>query len=768
MKEYELWYDKEPPFGFENRAFHKAGEASPDDGWEKWSLPIGNGYMGVNVFGRTKTERLQITENSLSNPAVWGYFDQCNAGLNNFCELYVDFGHEFSEVTDYRRGLSLNRAIAKTEYSYNGIRYEREYFTSYPDKVLVTKFSADKNASLTFTVRPEVPFICDHLLKEDDGMGKSGSVSADGNRITLSGVMHYYGIKFEGQITVLPIGGIMTTGENSITVQNADSAILIVAVGTNYKLESRVFTEQDPKKKLAPYPHPHNKVTDISNDAISFSYDELLQRHIEDHTSLFNRANIDLNGKKPNVPTDVLLENYKCGEGEKRYLEELYFSYGRYLLIASSRIGTYPANLQGTWNQYASSPWSSGYWHNINVQMNYWPSFNTNLHDTFIPYIEYFKSYMPLAEKTADKYVKQYFPEQYSEKAGENGIAIGTGAWLYTIDGLPAPGTGHSGPGTGAFTTKLFADYYDFTMDDDQLNLAYIANLKMAKLLSKTLEEQTDGTLLVKYSASPEQRHNGEHYHTIGCAFDQQMVYECYNDTVRLADKLGIKDEFIEKIRNDMRRLDPVQIGASGQLKEYREEVNYGDIGDPHHRHISHLVGVYPGTVVNGNTPEWLKAAEVSLNMRGDVSTGWSTAHKLNAWARIKNGNRAHDLLKMLLTKCTLPNLWDSHPPFQIDGNFGATAGIAEMLLQSHEGYVHLLPALPDEWKDGCFHGLTARGGHTVSATWEDRRIKNITVSSKKDTTLKLYVGEGYSSPEISNGFMEIKTKAGETLSFSL
>ena len=581
--------------------------------------------------------------------------------------------------------------------------------------------------------------------------------------------MHYYDIKFEGQITVIPNGGSMISGENTVAVQNADSAVLIVAVGTNYKLESRVFMEEDPKKKLAPYPHPHEKVTAISDNASSYTYNELLQRHLDDYEPIFNRACIDLGGVKPDVTTDELLEAYKRGEGEKRYLEELYFSYGRYLLIASSRVGTYPANLQGTWNQYASSPWSAGYWHNINVQMNYWPSFNTNLQDMFIPYAEYFKGFMPLAEKLADEHVKKYFPEKSSDIPGENGIAIGTGAWLYTIHGIPGPGQGHSGPGTGAFTTKLFADYYEFSMDDDFLHdIAYKANLRMAKFLSKTLEEQEDGKLLVKFSASPEQRHNGVHYHTTGCAFDQQMVYECYNDTVRLADKLGIKDEFIEQIRNDLSRLDPVQIGASGQLKEYREEVNYGDIGDPHHRHISHLVGVYPGTVVNRNTPEWLKAAEVSLNMRGDKSTGWSTAHKMNVWARTKNGNRAHDLLKSILKNCTLPNLWDSHPPFQIDGNFGSTAGIAEMLLQSHEGYLHVLPAIPDEWSDGSFNGLTARGGFTVSAEWKNKKLTSLNVTAKLDSELKVYVGDGYSSDFVTNGFIDYSIKANETVSFFL
>ena len=224
---------------------------------------------------------------------------------------------------------------------------------------------------------------------------------------------------------------------------------------------------------------------------------------------------------------------------------------------------------------------------------------------------------------------------------------------------------------------------------------------------------------------------------------------------------MGVSDEFTEKIASDLERLDPVQIGASGQIKEYREEENYGDIGEYNHRHISHLVGLYPGTVINGNKPEWIEAAQVSLDKRGDVSTGWSTAHKMNAWARTKNGKRAHDLLHMLLAKCTLPNLWDSHPPFQIDGNFGGTAGIAEMLLQSHEGYIHVLPALPEEWNSGSFTGLSARGGYTVSAEWNAGKVFKVSITAKKDGKMKMLLGA-------SDELIEREMKAGESYIWSI
>jgi hypothetical protein len=768
MKHYELWYKQEAPFDgedfviFDHRAVWR-DERYKNDGWEKWSLPLGNGYMGVNVFGRTETERLQVTENSLSNP--WTVDDvrpTCNGGLQNFCDIFLDFGHK--NVKKYRRGLCLNTAIAYTEYECDGVKYERRHFASYPDKAFITKLWAEKERALSFTIRSEIPFCAPYLLKEGDGMGRTGNVCTEGNKIILSGKMDYYGIEYEGQISVNISGGELITHEKSIEVKSADSAIIIIAVGTNYKMESRVFMEPDPKKKLAPYAHPHEMVTEIIDKAEAREYGELLVRHLKDYGALISRAEVDFGGEAPDITTDALIKLY--GDGGKsehaRYLEELYFTYGRYLLIASSRPGTYPANLQGTWSKYASAPWSSGYWHNINVQMNYWPAFNTNLHELFLPYLEYFKAYRAIAEHYTNGYVAEHFPEQYTEKG--NGISIGTAAWLYKITGISAPRRDHSGPGTSAFTAKLFTDYYEFSLDEAHLEDAiYPANRGVAEFLSKTLEEQEDGKLLVKYSESPEQRHgeNKEYYHTKGCAFDQQMVYECYKDTVMLADKMGVSDEFTKQITSDLERLDPVQIGASGQIKEYREEVNYGDIGEYNHRHISHLVGLYPGTVINGNKPEWIAAAQVSLDKRGDVSTGWSTAHKMNAWARTKNGERAHDLLEMLLAKCTLPNLWDSHPPFQIDGNFGGTAGIAEMLLQSHEGYLHILPALPSVWESGSFTGLSARGGYTVSASWRNGKIIKVTVSAKRDGKIKICLGD-------TGRYIEKKMEKEQTLIFTV
>ncbi len=698
-------------------------------GWENESLPLGNGYLGANVFGIVGRERIQITENSLENPGKLG-------GLNNFAELYIRFDH--GDVRDYERGLCLDDATSYCRYTCGGVGYTREAFASYPDRVLVVRLSASRRGALSFTLCPEIPFVKDYAVKPGDGGGKSGAVTAGGETIVLSGRMHYYDILFEGRLQVLPEGGTVTVEGGALRVENADSAVILFALGTNYRLGPQVFLENDPKKKLAPE-DPGPRVAETLASAAARGYDALRERHLADYRALFGRVELSLAGRCPEAPTDELLKRYGAGESIP-YLEQLYFQYGRYLLISSSRPGCLPANLQGVWNCHDQSPWGSGYWHNINVQMNYWPAFVTNLAETFTAYADFYEAFRPQAEALATDYIREHNPENLDERPGACGWTIGTASYAYEITG---PG-GHSGPGTGGLTSKLFWDWYDFTRDPAILrDLAYPALLSMARFLTKTVRDY-DGRFLASFSASPEQMISGpwtpkgKYYQTVGCAFDQQMIRENGRDLLAAAAILGEGDETVAAQEGQIDRYDPVQIGWSGQIKEYEEENFYGDIGEYRHRHISQLMALHPGTLITRATPAWLDAAKVTLNERGDESTGWALAHRLNAWARTGDGNRSYKLLRELLGRRTLANLWDTHPPFQIDGNFGGTAGIAEMLLQSHEGVVSVLPSLPDAWPEGRFGGLCARGGFVISAEWKDGAAGSIGVHAKKGGRIRL------------------------------
>ena len=726
----KLWYTIPAPSL--NDGDYARQNDRPWAGWEKWSLPLGNSYFGVSVFGRIETERLQITENSVCNPGLRGtHWKQGSGGTRTFGDIYIDTFHK--DVENYERGLCVDNATAYTSYEIDGITYRREYFVSYPDRVLAVRFTAhNKNGNacgkISLNCRADIPFIKDYCIQEGDGCGRTGEIFTEDDRLIMRGESLYFAIKTEGQLKCKTVGGTVDIKETSIEIRNADEAVLLFTCATNYKMESRVFTENDPKQKLAPYPAPHEKVTSTLDAAFSKTYEALIAAHIEDYTALYGKVTLDLGyvEKDLSLTTDKLLKNYKEGQ-RSAYLETLLYQYGRYLLIASSRKGGYPANLQGTWTCYDSSPWGCDYHHNINVQMNYWPSGIANLSECFLPYIDYAKAYLASARELADGYIKTNYPEKLSPN-GENGWLMGTAAFPYYLGKADA----HSGPGTGGFTSLLFWDYYAFTGDKEYLRtVGYPFLREMSLFLSKVLVEK-DGKLLVGKSASPEQIQNGTYYQTVGCAFDQQMIWENHHCVLLAAEELGITDDpVLDIVRAQIDKLDPVQIGLDGQVKEFREEGHYGEIGEYEHRHISHLVGMYPGTLINKNTPEWLEGAEISLTKRSDKSTGWATAHRLCAWARTGMGNRAFDLYQSIIKNNTLPNLWGTHPPFQIDGNFGAVAGVSEMLLQSQAGFIDFLAAVPYVWANGSFDGLVARGNFVCGCDWTNSRITEMRVTAR-------------------------------------
>ncbi len=733
--------------------------------WENLSLPLGNGVLGACVFGGADTERIQITENSFANPIGKG----CGAGLNNLAEIYINFGHKGYE--NYVRTLKLNEAIANTEYTHNGTAYKREYFTSASRDIMAISLFADKKGELSFKLRLHPPFERDYCQEEGDGKGKKSFIIKEDGAVILSSTLDYYKVTGAVAVSCVSDGAVIYT-DNGLEVSDAQNAVIYIAVGSNYQLCEGVFSEPQHDKKLEGMPMPYDKLKKLLAEAMGLGYEANRAEHIKEYKKYFDRVALSVGGLEENIPTNELLKEYKAGK-KSRYLEELLFHYGRYLLISSCKEDTLPPNLQGIWNQYSDSPWTAGYWHNINIQMNFWLAFNCNLTEKFKSYIKLFNAFLPLARRCADSYVKEYFPENYGGE-GKNGWNIGTGCWPYHIYGVGI--YDHSGPCTAAFTAMLFWDYYDYSRDNELLkSVVYPVLYEVSLYLSKIMILR-EGKWLVKYSASPEQWQDGKTYRTTGAAFDQQLCFEVFTHTVYAASLLGLEDGLIEELKNKIPLLDPYLYGASGQIKEYREEREYGEIGDKKHRHISQLLGVYPGVLAPFGDAEFEKAVETTLKLRGFTEIGWAETNRMCVWTRIGKSDEAYSELNRILSCYIHDNLWNGvEAPFQIDANLGVSAGIAEMLLQSHRGYLEFIPVLTENWKDGAFSGLVARGGFEVSLEWQDCRPKKAEVKSLAGGKLAVRIPkeasgsvQGISNAQYNkaNECITVDTVKGETYIF--
>ena len=832
---FKLWYDEEAPKIKEgnHRGFMTSwgNQSINDDGWTNWSLPLGNGYFGVNAFGRTETERLQITDKTLANPwqEAGGDYSE-NGGLNNFSETYIDFGH--TNVSNYSRYLDIDNAISGVNYTYNGVNYSREYFTSYPDKALVIYLDSDTAGKLDFTLRPTVPFEKEYSEHPGDGYSKTGQVesyvdSHGTGCVELSGYMNYYGIDFLALYRVYTEGGTVNAstvstvpsenqnggshskiGDGTIEVKGATKAYIVVTLGTDYELDgafaggqferekkaTQFTTIEDTKEKVEGYLASIEDL--ILGESVQDGYKILKDRHIEDYKNLFDRVDFTLDVEDADIKltTDELLKKYKAGSytGKfSKYLEMLIFQYGRYLIIASSRPGTLPAHLQGTWNCYDIPPWSSGYWHNINIQMNYWHVFTTNLSETFDAYIDYNKAYVEdLGAGYADALVQQFNPSMYG-KDGGNG-------WTVGVSGNPYFSNSDRSPGNMGFMTQLFWDYYRYTKDEDVLKKIYPVLANAARYITKSVKQDENGKYLVEHCDSPEQYVNGVWYYTTGATYAQTLSYLNNYYTLLAAKEMGIdindtdvlnteEHSILKTIMDQLELYDPINIGLSGQVKEFREEEYYGDlVDDPYHRHVSQLVGLYPGNLINSSTPAWLDGAKVALDGRAGLleggdgvgfkdNYGWVYSHKMSLYSRLDDSMNAYDQYKKLISNTLGQNLWTKYAEiYQAESNFGATAGVAEMLLQSHNGYIEPLAALPAIWQNGSYVGLVAEGNFEVSAAWKDGLATQFDIKSNKGGTVRIsypsitqakvvdIYGNDIKYKVLENDIIEFDTKEGE------
>jgi alpha-L-fucosidase 2 len=718
---------------------------APATDWERQSLPIGNGPLGATVFGGVGQERVQFNEKTLwtGGPGVpdyhFGNWDAPRPGAlagirqrirtegsvpaqdvlaalglpsdtprhrrfgayQSMGEAHLTFADPPATVTGYRRELNISRAVAGVSYVAAGVRYSREYFASAPDGVIVGRITADRPGRIGLNAKITVP------------ANRSASATARGGRITVRGALHSNGLRHETQLQVINQGGTRTDqADGSVTVAGADSVVLIQAAGTDYAARYPTYRGED----------PHRRLTALVGRAAAKPYRSLLAAHRADYARLFGRVRLDLGGRLPGITTDALLAQYGGGSSPAdRALEQLFFQYGRYLLIASSRPGSLPANLQGVWNNLEAPPWQSDYHLNINVQMNYFPAQTTNLAETAGPLFDYIDGLRAPGRVSARVIhgVRQGWVAHHASN-----IWGWTGAWDHTAFWFPE---------SGAWLVQHLYDHYRFTLDRRFLRtVAYPVMKEVARFWLDALQvDPRDGRLVASPSRSPEIGPA-----TAGASMSQQILWHLFTD-LREATRLVGDARFAREVDAVLAKLDPgLRIGSWGQLQEWKE-----DVDDPAetHRHVSHMFAVHPGRQISPRTtPELAAAAKVSLDARGDAGTGWSKAWKINFWARLLDGDRAHKLVADQLRESTLPNLWDTHPPFQIDGNFGATSGMTEMLVQSHLGAIDVLPALPAAWRDGSVDGLRARGAYTVGVSWRSGRATEVRLASDKGGTATL------------------------------
>ncbi|NLZ94665.1 MAG: glycoside hydrolase family 95 protein [Bacteroidales bacterium] len=764
---------------------------SPAQIWEQ-TLPLGNGRIGMMPDGGVESESIVLNDITMwsgskdpdaFNPDALEYLPQIrqlllegkNLDAQNLMykrfrskgqgsafgngkdapygcfqmlgDLKIDYNYSTeAQIDQYSRSLNLNDAVANTSFTKGDVNYEREYFVSHTDDVMIIRLSADKKNSISFNVGLSRPERGD-VFVEDDALYMKGQLN-DGHNTDK-------GVSYLTKVQITNSGGNLSADDSSLFVVDADEAMIVISTSTNMLDEKYEAT-----------------VAELMSNALDANYNKLKRSHIDAYQLKFSRVELHLGEQDNEATTRERLKQFQISSDPS--FAALYFQYGRYLMISGTNENSMPLNLQGLWANTVQTPWNGDYHLNINVQMNYWATEVCNLSELHKPLIDFTNSLVPSGTETA----KVFYD-------AEGWVAhVITNPWLFTA---PAEHASWGATNTGgAWLCEHIWEHYAFTQDKEYLQSVYPTLASASQFfLTNMIAEPKHGWLVTAPSSSPE---NGfylpgskdEVYVCMGPTMDVQIINELFTNTLEAAEILGVEDETINSIRETLPKLPPMQISPNGYLQEWLEDYEEAEI---HHRHVSHLYGLYPSNQITPDrTPELAEAARQTLERRGDGGTGWSRAWKVNFWARLHDGDRAYKLLKSLLQPAigdvvessravggTYPNLFCAHPPYQIDGNFGGTAGIAEMLIQSHDGFIELLPAIPSEWDKGSFKGLRVRGGAEVSAEWSNHLLQRVEILATTANKFKLkvpaYITSVYvdgKSVEMEDGFVILSKDSNE------